>query len=431
MNNRALLIEAGNGISGDMFVAAAAVLAQCEAKVLALPGQLGLDEVRCEFRDVVRSSLQCRRFEVQLGSHPAEDRATSDEKDHGGHGHHHHTPVPHGRHHTHGAGPQAHEHRSLSSIRAMIEKARLEPATTERAVRMFEKLGAVEAAAHGIPVEQVHFHEVGAVDSIVDIVAAAVCIERLQISRAFATPVCVGSGTVNTAHGQLPVPAPATEKLLHGFPTMPGDLPGEWTTPTGALILHELRPAFSIPTSVTLQSSFGGGAKDPAGRPNALRLRLVETAPAAADGLERDELCALYANIDDMPGELLGADLLHTLLQAGARDALVHSIVMKKGRPAHQLEVLVEPGDAARLAALIMTHTSTIGVRTVPVQRFTLPRETVALATPFGEVAAKRVSLPDGSTRILPEYEACRAIAEERGIPVQKVYRSALNETNP
>jgi len=422
MSTRALLIEVANGISGDMFVAAAAGLAKCEAEVLALPGQLGIDDVRCEFRDVVRSSLQCRKFDVLQGKRPADTTATEAEGHHESHGHDHH--VHHHKHHHH-------EHRSLSSIRTMIEEAGLESAVAKRAVHMFEHLGAVEADAHGIPVEQVHFHEVGAVDSIVDIVAAALCIERLRINEAYSTPVCVGSGTVSTAHGQLPVPAPATEKLLHGFPTTAGELPGEWTTPTGALILRELQPSFTLPTLVTLNSSLGGGTKDSKGRPNVIRLRLVETTTAAVDGLERDELCALFANIDDMQGELLGADLLDTLLQAGARDAVIHPILMKKGRPAHQLQVLAEPGEAARLAEMILTHTSTIGVRMVPVQRLMLPREAMAVATEFGDVAAKRVTLPNGSTRILPEYEACRKIAAKHGVPVQEIYRSALKGTTP
>jgi hypothetical protein len=180
-----------------------------------------------------------------------------------------------------------------------------------------------------------------------------------------------------------------------------------------------------------LGSSLGGGNRDPKGRPNALRLRLVETTTTTVSGLERDELCALFANIDDMPGELLGADLLDTLLQAGARDAVIHPIVMKKGRPAHQLEVLAEPAEAARLAEIILTHTSTIGVRMVPVQRFMLPREAVAISTRFGDVAAKRVSLPNGSNRVVPEYEACRTIAVQHGVPVQEVYRSALKGTIP
>jgi len=254
-----LLIEAHSGISGDMFVAAAAALAGCEDEVCDLPGKLGLEGVTCRFRNVVRASIQCRKFDVMEGEIPAEDAAQAHCHQHG-HSHHH-------------------PHRSLSSIRAMIIAAGIEPAVEERALRMFDRLGEVEAATHGIPVEHVHFHEIGAVDSIIDIVAAALCIQRLQrlgVGAVFATPICVGSGTVNTAHGILPVPAPATERLLRGMPTTAGELPGEWTTPTGALIVAELGANFEIPPLLTKDAALGGGTRNPAKRPSVLRLRLAE-----------------------------------------------------------------------------------------------------------------------------------------------------------
>ncbi len=406
---RILIVEAASGLAGDMFVAAAARLARCEDEVVALPAKLGLPGVRCVFRDVVRSSLSCRKFDVEEALRPAARPALV---------------YPTG-----GDAAPAHEHRPLSEIRARILSADLGPGVTARALRMFDRLGAVEAAAHGIPVEQVHFHEVGAVDSILDICAAALCLERLGVAAAYASPVVVGSGTVRTAHGLLPVPAPATERLLQGMPTVPGDLAGEWTTPTGALILGELGVRFTEPVSVTRDSAFGAGTRDPRDRPNVVRLRLADTleSPAPpADGLERDELVALFCNLDDQPGELLGADFVEMLLAAGARDVVVHPVVMKKGRPAQQLEVLVEAGAAEAMALHLLAHTSTIGVRLLPVRRLKLPREAVVLATPFGEVAAKRVRLPDGSTRTTPEYEACRALAARAGAPVQTVYGAAL-----
>lgn len=253
----ALIIEAHSGISGDMFVAAAAALARCEDEVCDLPGRLGLEGVVCRFRNVVRASIQCRKFDVMEGERLAEESA-----------------------HAH-----SHEHRSLSSICAMIIAAEIGPAVKNRALRMFSRLGEVEAAIHGIPVEEVHFHEIGAVDSIIDISAAALCIERLGIDAVFATPICVGSGTVNTAHGILPVPAPATERLLRGMPTTAGELPGEWTTPTGALIVAELGANFKIPLLSTKNAALGGGTRNPTGRPSVLRLRLAEidanAAPAA------------------------------------------------------------------------------------------------------------------------------------------------------
>jgi uncharacterized protein (TIGR00299 family) protein len=403
---RVLLVEAQSGISGDMFVAAAARLAGSEKEVEALPARLGLEGVTCGFRDVTRGSLRCRKFDVGHGSpHPAR------------HGH-----------------PHDHAHRPLSAIRERIAAAGLDAPVRERALRMFERLGEVEASAHGIPVEQVHFHEVGAVDSIVDIVAAALVIERLGIEAAFSTPVCVGSGTIRTAHGTLPVPAPATERLLHGMPTIPGDMAGEWTTPTGALILAELGARFDIPALATTASALGAGDRDPPGRANALRLRLATTGAAApipshppgADGLVRDEVIEIRCNLDDATGEMLGAELLDLLLEKGARDAVLVPVTMKRGRPGHQLEVLVDPDRAEDLAKLLLTHTSTIGVRMRRVERLLLPRETCVLETKYGKVDAKVVHLPDGTRRTKPEYASCHARAKEHGVPVQEVYRAAL-----
>lgn len=302
MKNKILAVDAHSGISGDMFVAAAAALAKCEEEVCALPGKLGLEGVTCRFRDVIRGSIQCRKFDVMEGDLTAEEAAGSREICHGhshvhdhshehghshehdhshehghsherGHSHDHGHSHEHGQHHEH---DHHHEHRALSSIREMIVSAGLEAGVEERALRMFNRLGEVEALAHGIPVEQVHFHEVGAVDSIVDIVAAALCIERLAVDAVYSSPICVGSGTVRTAHGILPVPAPATERLLRGMPTTVGELPGEWTTPTGALILTELNVTFQLPTLVTTDAAFGGGTRNPSERPSVLRLRLAK-----------------------------------------------------------------------------------------------------------------------------------------------------------
>jgi len=447
---RVLIIEAHSGISGDMFVAAATRLAGCEDEVAALPRKLGFTDVTCSFRDVNRASIQSRKFDVMEGSRPAEVAAAGHGHSHvhahehaHGHPHEHTHEHVHGHshdhghhdhdHHHHGDEHDHHEHRSLSMIREMITAAGLETRVEERALRMFDRLGEVEAAAHGIPVEHVHFHEVGAVDSIIDIVAAALVIERLDVDAAFSTPICVGSGTVNTAHGILPVPAPATERLLQGMPTTTGALTGEWTTPTGALILGELGVGFEMPETVTTASAYGAGGRDPVKRPNILRLRLAEAkAPAKApapDGLERDELVEIRCNIDDTTGELLGAEFVDALLQAGARDVVIQPVIMKKGRPGQVLEVLADPDQADHLAMFLLANTSTIGVRMSRVHRLMLPRETCTVETAFGNIAAKIVRLPAGRRRITPEYDACRARAQEHGVSVQEVYRAALKGT--
>lgn len=448
-----LLLDLQSGISGDMFVAAAAALAGCEAEVAGLPARLGLDGVSCVFKTVIRGGLQCRKFDVLEEAHSQEHTHTHDGVTHT-HSHPHAHGKPHTHSHAHVHAEDAaqhghhHDHRGLSDIKALINAADLDTGVKARALRMFDALGAVEAEAHGVPLESVHFHEVGAIDSIIDIVAAALCIERLAPAKVRASSVCVGKGAVRTSHGLLPVPAPATEKLLHGITTHTGELSGEWTTPTGALIVRELAPEISDAPCSVVSSACGAGNKDTATRPNMVRLRLATeaasgvTAKVAPDafgtetsatlakasaptGLLEDEVVVLQTNIDNTTGELLSADFLDLLLRAGARDALLHPVLMKKGRPAQQLEVLAAPADAQRLAALILTHTSTIGVRMTTAQRLMLPREAVQLETPFGPVAAKRVTLPSGETRTQPEYEACRALAEKSGVPVQTVYRSA------
>jgi len=391
---RELLIEPTSGISGDMFVAAAASLAACEAEVRALPARLGLVDVHCGFQDVTRSGFRARKFDVNAGTGSADD-------------------------HTHA-------HRPLSEILQRIKASGLEPTVAERAARMFRRLGDVESAIHGIPVENVHFHEVGAIDSIIDIVASALCIERLNVSSVFSTPICTGSGYVETTHGLLPVPAPATERLLQGMPTQPGALEGEWTTPTGALVMSELKVQFHLPVLVTTASVYGTGMRDPAHRPNLLRLRLCTTAQAVADGLERDEVAVIRCNIDDTTGEYLGADFMDELLAAGARDIVIAPVVMKKGRPGHVIEILTDTELAETLGVMLIENTRSIGVRISSASRLMLPRETCTIETHYGTLAAKVVRLPNGRCRTKPEFEACRKLARENGVSIQDIYTAAL-----
>jgi uncharacterized protein (TIGR00299 family) protein len=397
---RALIVEPSSGVSGDMFVAAAATLAGCDDEVITLPARLGLDRVTCAFRDVDRGGIKSRKFDVIEAGAPAE------------------------------RSPHHHAHRPLAAIAGLIEAARLEPAVAARARRMFETLGRVESEIHGVPMAEVHFHEVGAVDSIVDIVAAALCIERLRASEVYATPVCTGTGTVESAHGVLPVPAPATERLLQGMPSLPGELDGEWTTPSGALILCELRARFEIPALTTTASAYGAGGRDPEGRPNVLRLRLAEMAPHAEHGFERDEVVTLRCNIDDSPGELLGSDLIDMLLQAGARDVTIQPTIMKKGRPGYLVEVLSLHGEAERLAAMLLFETTTLGVRMTDARRLKVQRVTGAVETSFGRVPVKIACFPDGRRRTKPEYEACLELARKHGVPVETVRAAALRASD-
>ncbi|MFW5829420.1 MAG: nickel pincer cofactor biosynthesis protein LarC [Planctomycetota bacterium] len=436
-----LLIDAQAGCAGDMFVAAAAQLAACEDEVRALPARLGLSEVSCDFRDVLRAGMQARKFDVLENGRPAESvtavpyRHTHGHQHHHAHGHdhsHHDHTHGHDRHRDHHAAHadhphhphDPHEHRSLSHIEHLLQHAELEAAVRERAIRMFRRLGAVEAAAHGVDIEAVHFHEVGAIDAIIDITAAALCIERLQMTSCVCTPICVGHGTVHTAHGLLPVPAPATERLLRGMPQCSGEIAGEWCTPTGALIIAELQPAFQQPEALSVQAAaWGAGGKDLPQRPNALRLRL---ASAAAGGLQQDSIGVLTTNLDDMPGELLGQDFQEALFATGAVDVCLTPVLMKKGRPGQRLEVLCPPEHLQSLASLLLTHTSAIGLRHQILPRYVLPRQAVTVQTAFGAIACKSVTLPDGSQRFSPEYESCRQAAAAHGVPIAQVQEAVV-----
>jgi uncharacterized protein (TIGR00299 family) protein len=267
----------------------------------------------------------------------------------------------------------------------------------------------------------VHFHEVGAIDSIIDIVAAAACLDLINPDQVCCSSICVGSGQVKTAHGILPIPAPATERLLHGMPVFSGEISGEWCTPTGAAIIAHLQPLFQTSDALVVHASaYGAGGKDLKQRPNVLRLRLAQ------QQTDNTAITILHCNIDDMPSELLGADFCASVIEAGARDICIRPQLMKKGRPGFLVEVLCQPQDSEKLCAHLCQHTSTIGVRIIDGQRYMLERRATTIETEYGVIAAKAVTLPDGNERVLPEYEACAAIAKEAGLPVLTVYKAAL-----
>jgi len=383
-----LKLEPFSGLSGDMFVAAAAGVAGGEEEVSALPARLGLSGVRAEFFPVFRAGIACRGFRV----------IEAETRDH----HHHH-------------------HRNAEEILGLIRAADLPGAVLSRAERILRSLAAAEAVAHGVAPEEVRFHEVGEADSILDITAAALLIERLRPEKVYCAPVRTGRGFVKTAHGLLPVPAPAAAELLRGMPVWAGEEEGEFTTPTGAAILRELAPEFSDPVIRVTASSWGAGEREYP-HPNALRLSLGEVFSAAAEG----EMALLQANLDDFPPEFLGADLIEEILSQGAVDAFISPLVMKKGRPGHKLEVLAPAALADELAAFLLESTSTLGVRKFPVTRRCLSRLPGGVETPYGRVGVKIASAPSGEARFLPEYEDCLRLGREKGIPAYRVYLAAL-----
>ncbi|MEW5736155.1 MAG: nickel pincer cofactor biosynthesis protein LarC [Thermodesulfobacteriota bacterium] len=327
-------------------------------------------------------------------------------------GHHHH-------------GPEAHHHgRHLSEILGLIERADLPSRVKERASRVFSRLAEAEAKVHETSVEEVHFHEVGAVDAIADVVGTAILLEHHGVDRVAASPIPLGTGFVRCAHGTIPVPAPAVVELLSGVPCYGTGIAAELATPTGAAIVSSLSGSFGPPPAMRITSvGYGAGERDLAERPNVLRVILGKEEPR----YEADRVNVLTANLDDMSGERFGF-VLERLMAAGALDVALVPCTMKKSRPGVVLTVLCEPGLVPVLSELIFTETTTIGMRVSESSRIKLPRRIVTVATEHGEVVAKLVTGPDGRARLTPEYESCRALALEKGLPLEVVYQAVWRE---
>ncbi|MCC5845517.1 MAG: nickel pincer cofactor biosynthesis protein LarC [Verrucomicrobia bacterium] len=414
-----LKLEPYSGISGDMFLGALAPLLNAESDITTLPARLGLDKVTVSFEDVIRSTIRCRKATVTIDGHAPEahghDHGHGHENGHT-HGHEHGHSHDHDHEHEHGHGHEhehthdhGHAHRAYRDIVHLIQHADLPNSVKTLALAMFKDLGEAEADMHGIPLEEVHFHEVGGEDAIVDIVGAALLIDKLSADAVYSTPVCTGSGFVKTAHGRLPVPAPATQRLLQGMPTFPGPVAKEMTTPTGAVILKALSPSFDIPVLTVTATAMGAGTRD-LDQPNALRLSLCDSTAS-----DRQPVTLLQTNLDNVTPEDLGADLLGDLLDLGALDAWLSPILMKKGRPAHMLEVLCEPARADELTRHLLLRLPTLGIRRLDMTRTILSREEIQTNTQHGPLRLKRHHLPDGTTRDLPEYESLRDLAQSSG----------------
>ena len=321
----------------------------------------------------------------------------------------------------HVTAPAHHAHRSFRDIRALLENSALEAAAKRLALAIFAKLAEAEGRIHGVAADEVTFHEVGAVDSIVDIVGAAVGFAALGVEKAYTSTLPLGSGIVPSQHGPLPVPGPATLELLRGFATRPGDGVGELITPTGAAIIATLALPEPTPELRVLAVGYGAGTRTLADRPNLLRLVLAEPVVAAS----ADALIVLETNIDDLNPELY-AHVIDRLFAAGARDVYLTPVQMKKNRPATVLSVLCSDTDRAALAALVLNETSAIGVRYYPVQRVILARHSKEVETEYGRVHVKVAVNPDGHENLAPEYEDCKRIADQQQVPIKLVYQAAL-----
>jgi pyridinium-3,5-bisthiocarboxylic acid mononucleotide nickel chelatase len=321
-----------------------------------------------------------------------------------------------------------HKHRHLHHITAMIEGSTLSARQQELAKRIFQRLAEAEAKVHGSTIEKVHFHEVGAVDSIADIVGAAIGFDLLGIERLICSPVPTGCGFVEIAHGRCSIPAPATGELLRGVPLAALDVEGELTTPTGAAIVAALVEDFGpLPAMTVARIGYGAGQKD-FPQPNILRLLVGETAAVSPAGREPhlEAIVVLKTNVDNASGEAIG-HAVDRLWAAGALDVSLTAIQMKKGRPGVLLTVQARPGEADRLEAIVFEQTPTLGVRRSTVLRSVLARVPHEVLTPWGAVAGKLAQLPSGGQRFTPEYEACRELAERNKVPLAEVMAAAQN----
>jgi pyridinium-3,5-bisthiocarboxylic acid mononucleotide nickel chelatase len=317
------------------------------------------------------------------------------------------------------------KHRGLAAILEILSKSKLSAPVRNNASAIFRKLGEAEAAVHDVPLEKIHFHEVGAVDAIVDIVGACLGFEALRIEKFACSALNVGGGTARMAHGVLPVPAPATAKLLQGKPTYSNGAQKELVTPTGAAIVATLCDSFGPQPAMSVSAiGYGAGAADLEGQPNVVRIMVGEAAEKAVPGFD-EEIAVIEANLDDMNPQIYGY-FLEKALAAGALDVYTTPVQMKKNRPGTLLTLLCKPADTNTLMSLIFAETTTLGARTYTAQRRTLPRETVNVHTRFGDVHIK-LSRVNGSIRhVAPEYEDCRKLASEKNVPLQQVINEAL-----
>jgi uncharacterized protein (TIGR00299 family) protein len=398
--SRILYIDASSGISGDMTIGA----------LLDLGGELGLLQerlaslslhgYRLSTRKELRAGIQATKFDVivEEGSH---------------------TPGHHGASHA-----AHHHHRSFAEIRGMIESCSLSPWVREKSVSAFFRLAQAEGTVHNQPPDEVHFHEVGAVDSIIDIVGCMILMEELMPVRVVCTPVNVGRGTLQCRHGIYPVPGPAVEHLLRGVPTFSNEVEGELTTPTGAALLTVLAGSYGPrPLMNTVCAGYGAGTRDTPGSANVLRLTLAEEGQACASG-SVEEVVVIEAAIDDMSPQVWGY-FQERAFAAGALDVYAVPALMKKNRPAYLLTVVCDPAHFEGMTSLVFAETTTIGLRYTAARRRTLDREIVQVQTDYGTVGVKVASLQGRRVNFVPEYEDCRRLAEQRGLPLKDVTAAA------
>ena len=461
-----LYLECSSGISGDMTVAALLDLGADQEVMKKAIASLTVEGFSTEVSRVKKSGLDACDFLVRLDEgHENHDHDMEYLHGEGGHVHshlHHHNDAENHEHshegihshshfhdpaETHAHGDAAghhnppHIHRSLNDVLEIISQADLSSRARALAVRIFTILAEAEAKAHGVPLEQVHFHEVGAVDSIVDIVAAAVCLDNLDITEAVIPRICEGRGFVRCQHGVIPVPVPAVVHIAQAnqLSLHLTETEGELVTPTGAAIAAAIRTAQQLPESFVIKKTGIGAGKRTYDRPSLLRAMLIERAEQSADAgsdtqksqkeacIPKDVVYRLETNIDDCTGEALGY-VMERLFDAGARDVHYTPVYMKKNRPAYQLNVICDRETVPEMEKIIFRETTTIGIRKMEMERTVLERSAGKTTTSLGEAEVKVCILPDGARRGYPEYASVERLAKKNGISFRDAFEIIKRE---
>jgi hypothetical protein len=383
------ILDPFSGIAGDMLLGGLIDVGLPAGWLKDLPHQLGLGEVGVRVTQVTRGGLRGTKVDFDI------------------------PPQGHGRH--------------IHEIREVLERSSVPAEVRSRANAAFSAIADIEGEAHGVDPSEVHLHEVGAVDAILDVVGGIWGMDQLGVTRVACGQISLGDGFVRAAHGVLPVPSPATLRLLEGFRVRPGpEGAGELVTPTGAALVRTLASGPVPPSYVPIRSGFGAGTKDLLGRPNLLRVILAE-ASELAPGETEEDLVMLACDLDDMTAEALSA-AVEQLLEAGARDVVTTSTQMKKGRVGTRLEVLVFPGDVSRLESLVFLHTSTLGVRRWGVTRRALPRDMRTVTVQGFEIRVKVATLPNGRRRAKAEHDDVARVSRALGRPVADVVALVMSE---
>lgn len=458
-----LYLECNSGISGDMLVAALLDLGADKEVLAAALNSLPVKGFTYEISTVKKAGVACCDFNVILDAehenhdhdmaylhgeqehvhehhhhhHDHEHTHEHHHHDEHGHEHHHHDHCEEHGHEHHYENSHAHphehhhhhEHRGLAEIITIINGANITDGAKEIALRIFDIIADAEAKAHAVAKNEVHFHEVGAVDSIVDIVAIAVCVDNLGITDVIVPKLCEGSGTIRCQHGILPVPVPAVANIMQSYGLKVEIMPlqGEFVTPTGAAAVAALQTSNELPKEMIIKKIGLGAGKRIYERPSILRAMLIEAEASkkkSDQGLTKDRIIKLETDIDDCSGEVL-AYTMERLLAAGARDVHYKPVYMKKNRPAWELVVIAAPELVTELEKIIFRETTTIGIRHIAMERTVLPRKIMEVNTPYGKALVKACDI-QGKTEYYPEYESLRELALANDVALQKLYQIVI-----